>query len=158
MGERFVVQVSEGCWLDGSDGDPGRTMVLSSARQWRTAVAAQRALNRAKRENQHRTFRESRVVAVDVTTSEPTAKLFGVDEPFTVDWLVEIGGEILRDGETDGVIGWNDDAGWLLAFNIGTREWSFRGESIGEKPITTRRDVLKWLDVLGIVPATEKPT
>lgn len=72
-----------------------------------------------------------------------------LNEPFTVDWLVETGGYYLCE---TAFIGWADDIGWLLAFNIGTREWSFRGESIGEKPITTKRDVLKWLDVLGIVP------
>lgn len=66
----FVVQIAENCWLADVDGDPGRTMVLQFARRWKSEKAAQRALNRAKRENRHRHFNDATVVQVSVNVTE----------------------------------------------------------------------------------------
>lgn len=77
-----------------------------------------------------------------------------LSQPFTVEWLCEIGGADC--GES---IAFRDADGWLLLeFFIGTREWWIynQAEIPKERQPKTRGDVLKWLDVLGIVPATTK--
>lgn len=74
-------------------------------------------------------------------------------QPFTVDWLCEIGGVKGRLAGQEVIQFHSKSYG---AFSIDT--WNFgywKGESVPGK-ITTRGDVLKWLDVLGIVPASTK--
>lgn len=69
-------------------------------------------------------------------------------QPFTVEWLCEIGGVKGRLAGQEVVQFHSKSYG---AFSIDT--WNFgywKGESVPEK-ITTRGDVLAWLNVLGIV-------
>ena len=45
----YVVEIQPGCWLAPWTGDPGRTEVLSSAKQYETGRAALRALTAARK-------------------------------------------------------------------------------------------------------------
>lgn len=75
-----------------------------------------------------------------------------LNEPHTVEWLVEIGGIVLREEQFETIIGFTGevDGRWRLVYSSVTDiGWSVLGEPI-PVPITTKRDVLKWLDVLGI--------
>lgn len=79
-----------------------------------------------------------------------------LDQPFTVEWLVEIGG-VDRGGSIAFRCG---DGGLLLEVftsSAGSGEWWLYNtiEIPMERRPKNRRDVLKWLDVLGIVPATK---
>ena len=76
-------------------------------------------------------------------------------QPFTVEWLCEIGGELGHPQQNVSVVGfWSQHAHeWILRYST-LDGWSLSGRktSYFAPPITTRGDVLKWLDVLGIVP------
>lgn len=72
-----------------------------------------------------------------------------LDQPFTVDWLVEIGGRF----EPNCLTFTDSEGGWFR-YCVFTNQWSYRGVTCPHQP-TTRRDVLKWLDVLGIEPTTK---
>ena len=82
-----------------------------------------------------------------------------LSQPFTVEWLCEIGGEVAKPTRNETVIGfWSQHAkDWILRYST-IDGWIFdrRKMTYFAPPITTRGDVLKWLDVLGIVPATTK--
>jgi hypothetical protein len=73
-----------------------------------------------------------------------------LDQPFTVEWLVEIGGS----DESQAVFFESPD-GTQFDYWAATKRWTLGGARLATK-ITTRRDVLKWLDVLGIDVATTK--
>lgn len=69
-----------------------------------------------------------------------------LNEPFTVDWLVDIGFINVESSvyRIDEFHVWQAFAGWRCSFpQVATDRC---------KPIATKRDVLKWLDVLGIQP------
>ena len=71
-------------------------------------------------------------------------------QPFTVEWLCEIGGRKVRDGNQFSV---SFGFGNPLKYWAGENNWTLRGMILpSTAKITTRGDVLKWLDVLGIVP------
>ena len=59
----YIVRLQPGCWLAPWSGDPGRTLVLASARVYRSEAAAKGALTRA-RKIPGREFRDAAVVAV----------------------------------------------------------------------------------------------
>ena len=67
---RYIVELEPGCWLAPWSSDPGRTMVISAARTFSSAIAAKGFLTRAKRANSHRSFANARVVKVRVLISE----------------------------------------------------------------------------------------
>lgn len=72
----------------------------------------------------------------------------GLSQPFTVEWLCEIGGKVAEAcGEC--VVVFADDEG--LTYDVVRECWFYRGSPINVQP-KTRGDVLKWLDMLGIVP------
>ena len=68
---------------------------------------------------------------------------FELDQPFTVDWLVEIGFRHAGHG-----VYVNRDFQVYQTSCNGWRCVAFGAAYTKSKPITTRRDVLKWLDVL----------
>lgn len=57
----YIVEIQPGCWLAPWKGDPGRTLVLESARVFTTRRGAAIALGLAKR---HRTLLDAQLVAV----------------------------------------------------------------------------------------------
>ncbi|ELP6118898.1 TPA: hypothetical protein I7730_15690 [Vibrio vulnificus] len=59
--QEFVVEFQNGCWLDGSEGDPGRTCNLESAKIFRTERSAHYFLKQSKRANPHRAFSQSKI-------------------------------------------------------------------------------------------------
>jgi hypothetical protein len=67
-----------------------------------------------------------------------------LNEPHTVDWLVAIGGGQFGDGVVFEFAGGHEFTYWLRS-----NHWTMRGVAI-PVPITTKRDVLQWLDVLRI--------
>lgn len=69
-----------------------------------------------------------------------------LNEPFTVDWLVEIGGR----PSAAGVVTFEAN-GDELQLLVCSGNWFLNSRGISTQ-ITTKRDVLKWLDVLGIQP------
>jgi hypothetical protein len=71
-----------------------------------------------------------------------------MSQPFTVEWLCEIGGRI-----ADSAVFFESPEGIQFDYWSTMKRWALGGATLGVK-ITTRGDVLKWLDVLGIVPAT----
>lgn len=44
----FVAEISEGCWLAPWEGDPGRTVVIANAKRYKTWLAAEVALKKAR--------------------------------------------------------------------------------------------------------------
>ena len=74
-----------------------------------------------------------------------------LSQPFTVEWLCEIGG--VRTSCDVAFRNEHDDCLACLLLSFG-HKWFFNSRGVST-PITTRGDVLKWLDVLG-VPATTK--
>lgn len=58
----WIVELCEGCWFAPWIGDPGRTLVRESAKQYRSKEAAQRALDQAKRLFRFRDFSQAKVV------------------------------------------------------------------------------------------------
>lgn len=44
----WIVKIEKGTWLAPWDGDPGRTLVESSAKKFKTELTAQKALGRAR--------------------------------------------------------------------------------------------------------------
>lgn len=92
-------------------------------------------------------------LALMVNTTHDTS----LNEP-TVDWLVEIGGLTYSRSGNPVVSFCRGLASPQLEFIIERNCWQLSGMPVDGDLIKTKRDVLKWLDVLGIVPATEKPT
>lgn len=80
------------------------------------------------------------------------------DQPFTVEWLCEIGGEVANPTRNETVIGfWSQHAkDWILRFST-IDGWILdrRKMSCFTPQITTRGDVLAWLNVLGIAPVKQ---
>jgi hypothetical protein len=76
------------------------------------------------------------------------------DEPFTVEWLVEIGFVEIRRNEIETIIGlWGkSENDWRIVYSsiIG---WEIFGQYC-PVPIISRSDVLKWLDVLKLKNCT----
>ena len=69
MGDQFslplmwIVELEEGCWFAPWSGDPGRTLLRESAKQYRSEYAAHCALMRAKRLFTSRDFSRAKVVS-----------------------------------------------------------------------------------------------
>ncbi|KPM98345.1 hypothetical protein [Vibrio alginolyticus] len=59
--QEFIVEFQKDCWLDGSNGDPGRTCNLDSAKTFRTERSAHSFLKHSKRSNPHRTYSSAKV-------------------------------------------------------------------------------------------------
>ena len=55
----WVVRFDEGCWLAPWSGDPGRTLVRTSAKRYKSAECGRRALGQARR---HRRLHNAVVV------------------------------------------------------------------------------------------------
>lgn len=73
--------------------------------------------------------------------------------PFTVDWLVEIGGHQFA-RPTGNAVYFTSPTGAQFDYHIEKGRWLLGGANV-PAPITTRADVLRWLDVLGIVPTAK---
>lgn len=58
----WIVELEEGCWFAPWIGDPGRTLVRESAKQYRSEESARRALAQAKRLFRFRDFSRAKVV------------------------------------------------------------------------------------------------
>lgn len=69
-----------------------------------------------------------------------------LSQPFTVEWLVEIGGQV-NESRGECVVVFSQDEG--LVYDVIRECWFYRGSPINVQP-KTRGDVLNWLDVLGI--------
>ena len=69
----WIVELEEGCWFAPWSGDPGRTLVRESAKQYRSEHAAHCALIRAKRLFKSRDFSRAKVVSNAVLRGEPLA-------------------------------------------------------------------------------------
>lgn len=63
----FVVEIWEGCWLATWRGDPGRTVVLASARRYRSSLGSKIALGIARR---YRPLRDAQVIPISVEEYE----------------------------------------------------------------------------------------
>jgi len=63
----FIVELHQGTWLAPWQGDPGRTLVLDSAKQFNTEASAKRALAKAR---EYRKFPNTKIlpVTLHVTT------------------------------------------------------------------------------------------
>ena len=60
----YVVELQEGCWLAPWNGDPGRTLVLESAKKFNFILEAEKALEKAKKNNPFRSFTNARIVSL----------------------------------------------------------------------------------------------
>ena len=58
----YVVELQAGCWLSNWKGDPGRTLVLDSAKKFNFKLKAEKALEKAKKDNPFRAFTTAQVV------------------------------------------------------------------------------------------------
>ncbi len=58
----FIVELDKESWLAPWPGDPGRTLVRSSATRYQSEHAAYCALEREKRKNPFRNFDKARIV------------------------------------------------------------------------------------------------
>lgn len=58
---KYLVEIEPGVWLANWQGDPGRTLLQSSARKYKSERAAKYAIARARRYSK---FEEARVVTV----------------------------------------------------------------------------------------------
>jgi len=56
----WIVELETGCWIAPWDGDPGRTLSMSSAKRFNTQYKAELALKRARK---YREFPSGRVVS-----------------------------------------------------------------------------------------------
>ncbi len=65
--KRLIVELEPGVWLAPWKGDPGRTTVIHSAKQFHSLTWAARSLAAARR---YSPFRDARVVEVRVTVEE----------------------------------------------------------------------------------------
>lgn len=74
-----------------------------------------------------------------------------LSQPFTVEWLCEIGGQQFASG----IVFFESPHGVEFDYWGYQKKWTLDGSTV-KTPITTRGDVLAWLNVLGIVPATTK--
>jgi hypothetical protein len=54
MERKYIVEFEKGVFLAPWKGDPGRTLIESSAKQFDYKIAAQRALLKSKKDNPHR--------------------------------------------------------------------------------------------------------
>lgn len=69
---RWIVELQHDCWLAPWCGDPGRTLVLGSAKQYSSAHAAKCALSRAKRVFPARDYSQARVSPIGPVDSNGT--------------------------------------------------------------------------------------
>lgn len=60
----YIVELQEGVWLDGSFGDPGRTLVKESARKHPTFNDALQTQAYHCRKNPHRNWEESKIITI----------------------------------------------------------------------------------------------
>ena len=58
----YVVELQENCWLADVNGDPGRTVLLENAQNFKSKSKAEKALQKAKIDNPYRKFTTARVV------------------------------------------------------------------------------------------------
>ena len=58
----WIVELDKTCWLAPWAGDPGRTLVRDSARKYKSEVAAERSLARAKKAYPFRDLSEAKIV------------------------------------------------------------------------------------------------
>ena len=63
--KKWIVELWDGCWLSTWSGDPGRTLVKDSAKQYKTEFGANCALGRAKRLFPNRDYSNSRILEVE---------------------------------------------------------------------------------------------
>jgi hypothetical protein len=63
---RFIVELEPGVWLAWWPGDPGRTLSRCDAKDYRSVVAAERALNEVRK---YRPFAQARVVPIENRTA-----------------------------------------------------------------------------------------
>ena len=66
----YIVEIESGVWLAPWDGDPGRTLVRDSAKRFRLASFAFKALNKAR---EYRNFENAKVIPVP-SHNRPSAK------------------------------------------------------------------------------------
>lgn len=60
----FIVELEAGVWLSDMEGDPGRTLKVENAKQFRSAIAASAALGKAQINYPNRPFKSARVRTV----------------------------------------------------------------------------------------------
>jgi hypothetical protein len=60
----FIVEIEKGVWLAPWDGDPGRTLVKDSAKEFKTERAADGALSAARKIQHRNGFPYARVEAI----------------------------------------------------------------------------------------------
>ena len=58
----YVVELQEGCWLADVTGDPGRTVLIENAQKFKHKSNAEKALQKAKKDNPFRQFTTAEVV------------------------------------------------------------------------------------------------
>lgn len=73
-------------------------------------------------------------------------------QPFTVERLCEIGGQQFAAG----IVFFESPHGVEFDYWDYQKKWTLDGSTV-KTPIATRGDVLKWLNVLGIVPNLKGP-
>lgn len=64
--KRYVVELCDGCWLAPWTGDPGRTLVVESAKQFNDMGVAFAALQKVKKKNPHRDFSDAKIVEIQI--------------------------------------------------------------------------------------------
>ena len=63
--KKYVVELEKKVWIAPISGDPGRTVVLRNARQYKTMPAAKAALTRARK---YRLFQNAKIYGVTLIT------------------------------------------------------------------------------------------
>ena len=59
--EVWIVEIEKGVWLAARDGDPGRTLVKENAKRFRSELAANRALGKARSLPHRNGFPEAKI-------------------------------------------------------------------------------------------------
>ncbi len=59
----FIVKLHERCWLADWEGDPGRTIKYENAKKYKSELAAERALKKAR---EFRPFKDAEILKIEV--------------------------------------------------------------------------------------------